>query len=137
MTAGLVADIPHGTITTGGGEPAVFSAADGRALPFAAETFDKVYCTGVIHVVPDRTDAVRIVDELVRVCRPGGTVLVGAVPDEAKRGAEFALLWRRADLRGKLRLAVAKLVPATVRRHLRRSLRRPEQEVAFLKFDLA
>jgi ubiquinone/menaquinone biosynthesis C-methylase UbiE len=45
--------------------------ADAQALPFDDETFDVVTsCLGVIFV-PDHR---RVADELVRVCRPGGTI---------------------------------------------------------------
>lgn len=138
LTAGLVEDIDAESIVCADGAPATFSVADARALPFPPGAFDKVYCTGVIHMLPSHDDAVRAVDELVRVCRPGGTVLVGAVPDAAKRHEEWRLLWRRGDLKQKAKLAVTALLPARMRKTLKRALQRePGHEVAFLKFDLA
>ncbi len=46
--------------------------ADAQSLPFADASFDKVLCTGVLmHVDDDRA----ALSELVRVLRPGGTLL--------------------------------------------------------------
>lgn len=60
------------------------AAADVRALPFAAASFDVVWCRLVIgHLT--RVDAVHA--ELARVCRPGGTVVVTDFhPDAAAAG---------------------------------------------------
>lgn len=45
--------------------------ADAEALPYPYGSFDIVYSWGVIHHTPETSKAL---DELVRVCRPGGTV---------------------------------------------------------------
>jgi ubiquinone/menaquinone biosynthesis C-methylase UbiE len=50
-----------------------FVAVNGEELPFAAESFDHVYSFGVIHHSPDTE---RIVGEIQRVLRPGGTFCV-------------------------------------------------------------
>lgn len=47
--------------------------ADCEQLPFADNSFDIVYSWGVIHHTPDTW---RALDEIVRVCRPGGTCKV-------------------------------------------------------------
>lgn len=47
--------------------------ADGEQLPFADDAFDVVFSWGVIH---HSTDMDRALSELVRVCRPGGEVVV-------------------------------------------------------------
>ena len=60
---------------------ASFAAADGRALPFAAETFDAVFCVAVLQHIADVGAAVR---ELARVTRPGGRV-VAVEPDNSAR----------------------------------------------------
>jgi SAM-dependent methyltransferase len=36
-----------------------FAACDGGALPFRAETFDVVYCSGAIHLAPNWRDIIR------------------------------------------------------------------------------
>jgi ubiquinone/menaquinone biosynthesis C-methylase UbiE len=45
--------------------------ADGEHLPFAAGTFDLVYCVATLHHALDRG---RMVREMARVARPGGVV---------------------------------------------------------------
>lgn len=46
---------------------------DSERLPFKSDYFDLVYSWGVIHHTPDTPQAAR---EIVRVCKPGGQVLV-------------------------------------------------------------
>jgi 2-polyprenyl-3-methyl-5-hydroxy-6-metoxy-1,4-benzoquinol methylase len=48
-----------------------FLRADAEALPLPDESFDHVYSFGVIHHTPHPR---RVVDEILRVLRPGGTV---------------------------------------------------------------
>lgn len=52
---------------------AKFSNADATRLPFADDTFDVVYSSGVLHHIPDMAGACR---EATRVLRPGGTARV-------------------------------------------------------------
>ncbi len=47
--------------------------ADAERIPFKDGTFDLVYSWGVLHHTPDTATAVR---ELIRVCKPGGEILV-------------------------------------------------------------
>lgn len=49
------------------------SVGDSESLPYADNAFDFVYSWGVIHHTPDTETAAR---EIVRVCKPGGRVLV-------------------------------------------------------------
>lgn len=49
------------------------SVADSETLPFADNSFDFVYSWGVIHHTPDTE---RAAQEIMRVCKPGGKVLV-------------------------------------------------------------
>ena len=67
-----------------GPEPRPFAAADVRALPFAAASFDVVWCRLVVGHLPDPAPAYA---ELGRVCAPGGTVVVTDFhPDAARAG---------------------------------------------------
>ncbi len=50
-----------------------FQVADARSLPFEDNSFDHVYSWGVIHHSPETK---RIVSEVYRVLRPGGTVCI-------------------------------------------------------------
>ncbi len=46
---------------------------DGSQLAFAAATFDAIYCAYVMNVVPDPLQVAR---EMLRVCRPGGRLVL-------------------------------------------------------------
>jgi SAM-dependent methyltransferase len=50
--------------------------ASGIALPFEDGAFDVVLCVAVLHHVADPGDVRRTLEEMVRVARPGGRVLV-------------------------------------------------------------
>ena len=47
----------------------------GTALPFADDSFDLVLSVAVMHHVADPADVARTLAEMVRVSRPGGTVV--------------------------------------------------------------
>jgi SAM-dependent methyltransferase len=135
-TAGLITDIKPGSVTAGSGTPALFSVADGRKLPFPDQCFTKVYCSGVIHMLPSREDGMRMIDEMIRVCASGGQVLVAAVPDAAKGARARLLAWRRSSLAGKLRLGVAVITPGPLRRLAQRMGIVRKNPIAFLEYDL-
>jgi ubiquinone/menaquinone biosynthesis C-methylase UbiE len=60
--------------TLGGLPPNVkLQQAQAGHLPFPAETFDLVYSRFLLEYLPDRQGAVR---EMVRVCRPGGHIVL-------------------------------------------------------------
>jgi len=50
-----------------------FVQGDAQALQFPANSFDLVYCRMLLQYLPDKK---RAVQEMARVCRPGGTVLL-------------------------------------------------------------
>ena len=50
--------------------------ASATALPFEDGAFDLVMCVAVLHHVADPGDVRRTLAEMVRVARPGGSVLV-------------------------------------------------------------
>lgn len=56
------------------GEETDLRGADCEDLPFAGASFDGVYSFGVLHHTPDMQ---RAIDEVHRVVRPGGRVVVG------------------------------------------------------------
>ena len=119
------------------GVPLRLAAADGRQLPFPSSTFTKVYCSGVVHTLPSHADGLALIDELVRVCAPGGQVLVAAVPDAAKRLLACLDIWRRAGLAQKLALPMWWITPHSLRRLIKRRLGLPPQNpMGFLQYDL-
>lgn len=136
-TLGLLADAARDRIETGAGRSARFFASDARRLPFSDGGFTAVYCTGVIHTLPSQDDGLRVVRELVRVCRPGGRVLVGALPDRARRWSARAEAWRRGSWRERAELAAAVLLPGPVKGALRRLTgRAPRHRLIAIEYDL-
>lgn len=93
------------------GRRGVVAGAD--ALPFADATFDAVWTVALLHHLPDDT-ARRTIDEMRRVCRPGGAVAVidGVYPDRAWTHP-FAHAVRAADRGEFMRTAdgMARLLP--------------------------
>jgi len=136
--AGMLADIPRDAVKSARGGPASLVAGDGTSLPFRPRTFTKGYCSGVLHTLPSHQDGWQMVEELVRVCRPGGRVLVAAVPDTAKRFRGYWEVWKRADVAGKARLVISLLLPRALKDSLRRLLGLPRRDrLVFLEYDLA
>ena len=57
---------------------------DGRALPYADNTFDAAYSVSVLEHIPDAGDSTAI-SELVRIVRPGGRIAVTVPYDREYR----------------------------------------------------
>lgn len=54
-------------------------AGEAARPPVADDTFDRVFCYSVFQCLPTPQYAVRSLRELIRVCKPGGVILVGDV----------------------------------------------------------
>jgi SAM-dependent methyltransferase len=132
---GLLWNAPAPTDPARERRPDGLAAADGRRLPFPSAAFDKVYCLGTIHTLPSREDAFLLVEELVRVCAPGGRVLVGAVPDRARRWRARREVWRQSGFAGRLRIVAALLGPERFKPWARR-MAGAEPGLVYLDFDL-
>ncbi|MDR2281106.1 MAG: class I SAM-dependent methyltransferase [Gordonia sp. (in: high G+C Gram-positive bacteria)] len=50
-----------------------FLRGDAHHLPFADDTFDTVMCLAALYLIPD---PMPVLDEMVRVCRPGGEAII-------------------------------------------------------------
>lgn len=77
-------------------------SADGRRLPFAAQSIDTVVSLETLHLLPSREDRQRCLREVRRVLRPGG-LFVCSVPIEVGWPAILKWAARRAtgfDLEG-------------------------------------
>ena len=59
--------------------------ASGHDEIFEDGVFDKVLCFGVFHYFSDEDYATRVVENMLRVCKQGGTVVIGEVPDSELR----------------------------------------------------
>lgn len=69
--------------------------ADMRALPFADESMDVVVSSLAIHNLPKRTNRRRAIEEIARVLKPGGHIVL----IDIARTREYARDLRRAGLR--------------------------------------
>lgn len=58
--------------------------ADAGSLPYSHSSFDAVACCGALHLLPDPQDAL---DEMGRILRPDGTLVVTTLVDEPPFGA--------------------------------------------------
>jgi SAM-dependent methyltransferase len=77
------------------GAPGVVASAD--KLPFASNSFDGVWTLGMLHHLPDPV-ARETINEFLRVCKPGGyVVVVDAVMPRANWRRPIAALVRRMD----------------------------------------
>jgi SAM-dependent methyltransferase/GNAT superfamily N-acetyltransferase len=137
LIAGMLKDAPREALRTASGRAASLLAADGRFLPFKAGSFDKIYCCAMIHTLASTEDGVKVIRELLRLCRPGGKVLVASVPDAAKRLYALQDIWRQSGFAARLKLLGSLVLPARVRQTLRSRLgiRRPDP-ILLLDYDL-
>ena len=55
------------------GERVTFVRGDAHRLPFADDAFDTVLCLAALYLIPD---PLPVLDEMVRVCAPGGEIVV-------------------------------------------------------------
>ena len=76
---------------------------DAASLPFPDASFDKVYCHGVVQYFIDEEYATRAIDEMLRVCRPGGAILIGDVVNALLK-KEYLQDERQSNSRGLKRL---------------------------------
>ncbi len=124
-------------VRTADGHPAWFAAADACRLPFRSQTFTKVYCSAMLHTLPTHEHGSRAIEELIRVTRHNGTVLLSSVPDRAKRLTARLELLKRASWPARMSLPIRWAIPSAVRQLGRRVLRRPSRELPeFLHYDL-
>jgi ubiquinone/menaquinone biosynthesis C-methylase UbiE len=56
---------------------------DARKLPFSDASFDVVLSHWVVHNLADATDRARAVDEMLRVLRPGGVLVLADIANHA------------------------------------------------------
>lgn len=76
-----------------------FAVGEAAVVDFPDKTFARVLCYSIFHYFPDEAYAHRAHSELIRVCAPGGVVLVGDIldktfEDEVKGGSRRELAER-------------------------------------------
>ncbi|GIK24345.1 MAG: hypothetical protein BroJett006_05910 [Betaproteobacteria bacterium] len=64
---------------------AEFRVADGTKLPLTSSSVDAAICYDVFTNFPSLDIGEEIIREMLRVVKPGGRVLIGSIPDGAKR----------------------------------------------------
>ena len=65
-----------------GGTPVL--TADARQLPFADDTFDVVVSHWVVHNMDKPSDRLRVLDEMARVLKPGGWLLIADIENHSE-----------------------------------------------------
>lgn len=63
---------------------ASFLKVPGENLQFPAQTFDSAFCYDVFSNFPNFAAGESIIEEMLRVVKPGGKVLIGSIPDRDK-----------------------------------------------------
>lgn len=59
--------------------------AEASKLPFRDKSFDRVLCYDVVHYFPDLDYTHKAIKEMIRVCKKGGIILIGDIPNKKKR----------------------------------------------------
>jgi len=81
------------------------AAADASRLPIGSSAFDRVFAYSVFQCFPNHVYAIRVIAEMIRVCKPGGLVFIGDVFGELETPLRFL---RRAGVRGDVADALLK-----------------------------
>lgn len=65
---------------------------DIRKIPFKDNSFDNIICIAVLHHLDKEVDRILAIKEMMRVCKPGGKILVSvwAVEQEKEENRSFA-----------------------------------------------
>ncbi|MEX2577564.1 MAG: class I SAM-dependent methyltransferase [Verrucomicrobiales bacterium] len=62
-----------------------FEVTDGQRIDLPCDSFDAVLCYDVITNFPSVEEFASLLEEMIRVVKPGGRVMVGSIPDEEKK----------------------------------------------------
>jgi len=57
----------------------VLKQMEAQNIDFPPETFDKIVCAGVFQYFPNKEYALKSLQEMVRVCKPGGKIWIGSI----------------------------------------------------------
>ncbi len=106
--------------------------AEAARIPVSSESFDKVLCYSVVHYFPDDRYLCDSIQEMLRVCRPGGLVLLGDVAGIMERSRKTMT---RAGMPAKIVDAILWL-SLPIRNALRACTKRRPQEARFFRRSL-
>jgi ubiquinone/menaquinone biosynthesis C-methylase UbiE len=73
-----------------------FCVAEANRLPFKDNFFDRIICYSVFLCFPNLDYAYQVIDELLRVCKPAGIILLGDLPD--KKSYRKFISWKKEVL---------------------------------------
>ena len=62
-----------------------FTVGEVNNLPFDDGIFDRVLCYSVFHYFPDNNYALKTINEMIRVCKIGGYIMIGDIPSYKNR----------------------------------------------------
>ena len=84
----------------------VLSMMDSTNLGFADNYFDKVMCCGVFQYFPDNAYALKVFEEMVRVCKKGGVIFIGDIFNGYLREIYIKAHYKAMTLKEKVRLSL-------------------------------
>lgn len=70
------------------------SVAEAARIPMRSNSFDKILCYSVVHYFPDDRYVRDAIAEMLRVCRPGGVILLGDVAGVMERTRKNLIHWK-------------------------------------------
>lgn len=62
-----------------------FTIGEVNRLPFDNNIFERVLCYSVFHYFPDEKYAVKTINEMIRVCKKGGYIMIGDIPSSKNK----------------------------------------------------
>lgn len=95
-SAGLALTSSHQPSRT---HPMAFLCADARTLPFASESFDAIYCYGLLHEFVSEcapADVQQVLHEITRLLHPGGLFVLTVLAGEPCHGLPHVRLFTPA-----------------------------------------
>ncbi|MFT4927229.1 MAG: ubiquinone/menaquinone biosynthesis C-methylase UbiE [Phenylobacterium sp.] len=64
-----------------------FKQGEAGSLNFADNRFDRVLCYSIFHYFPDQKYVYQAIEQMIRVCKPGGVILIGDLLDSTAEQA--------------------------------------------------
>ena len=94
LSSGFGVDIRPATLRYLRGFSPLLAAADGLSLPFPDASFECVVSSEVIEHIPNENG--RFIDELTRVLKPGGVLVIGTPDYDSRLWCFFEYLYEKA-----------------------------------------